>query len=80
MTQKKKAYKWGVNYTLQSFSHRTTEIELFDRLKKARTFASGKYGYITRIGYENTELHEMFGGFMPSARESASIASITKSN
>lgn len=47
---KDKAYKWGVSYTEIKGTGRTTGLKLFPRLKDAKDFSEGKYGYITRIG------------------------------
>lgn len=65
----KKVYKWGVNYTNQSTLGRTPFLRLFDRLKDARNFSNGLYGYITRIGANKTTLHSVFGGFIPPPQE-----------
>lgn len=68
-----------LNYS-NIYNDRTTECELFYKLKDALKESEGKFGYIIRQQNEKNKMVKFFGGFKPSAGEQLRIEGILKIN
>ncbi len=73
---KSKAYKWFVDWS-ESNPNRTVETNSFNTLREAKEFAKGKYGYISRMGDDDSiKIHSFFGGYKPSANDEQKLKSL----